>query len=230
MLTLNDFCSILPSQIVNLQSTIVLMQSEQDKLVSKVQILEQSQQSTHGSLYIRWGRSSCPANTELVYHGFTAGKKYNAYGGGTNEQCLPNEPTWGRYDDAVAPFGGRIYGAEIDLNEATKYFPNNVNNQDIPCAVCKTHFALNLMIPARNNCYIGWTLEYSGFLMAGTFTSGSDGYNHICVDGNPEFLQHGGTDDNQNILYLVEAQCGSLPCPPYVQNRELACVSAQSNG
>lgn len=49
-------------------------------------------------------------------------------------------------------------------------------------------------------------------------------YNHICMDRSSEFLPHGSTNDIDNVLYLVEAQCGSLLCPPYYQGRELTCV------
>ena len=35
-----------------------------------------------------------------------------------------------------------------------------------------------------------------------------------------------GHDQNGRLLYAVEASChaNSLPCPPYVQGREIACV------
>lgn len=47
---------------------------------------------------------------------------------------------------------------------------------------------------------------------------------YICVDANPEAIPHGSENKNGNVLYLVEAVCGSLPCLPYVNGRELACV------
>jgi len=80
------------------------------------------------------------------------------------------------------------------------------------------------MIAARTACYPGWTVEYTGYLMSGVTGSSVYAYDHLCLDGNPEYLAHGGTNDNQHILYNVEAKCGSLPCPPYVEGRELACV------
>jgi hypothetical protein len=116
-----------------------------------------------------------------------------------------------------------IYGAEIDIEEPNQIFPYAVSNQDIPCVVCKSPRSISLMIPARKECYPGWTIEYWGYLMAAIFNR-PGGHDHICVDTKPEFNQHGGTDDNEHILYLVEAQCGSLPCPPYVQGRELPCA------
>ena len=53
-----------------------------------------------GSLYIRWGRTECPGNgTEMVYRGYTAGR-HPVQGGGTSILCLPEKPTWARYDDS----------------------------------------------------------------------------------------------------------------------------------
>ena len=59
--------------------------------------------------------------------------------------------------------------------------------------------------------------------MAGYFdhTAGSL---YTCVDGNPDTLPGGKADKNGRLFYLVEAQCGSLKCPPYVQGREIVCA------
>ena len=46
----------------------------------------------------------------------------------------------------------------------------------------------------------------------------------ICVDGAPEVRPGGGLDHNGATLFLVSIHCGSLPCPPYEQGRELTCV------
>ncbi|XP_052775894.1 short-chain collagen C4-like [Mya arenaria] len=202
----------LAAKVISLEATVAALENKLHDISQK------------GSVYTRWGRNVCPGSSELVYKGFTAGKYFNEAGSGSDEQCLPSDPTWGRYVDGnYGDYRARIFGAEIDLPEATRYFPYDVFEQDIPCAVCRTNHSINIMIPARTSCYAGWTEEYSGFLMAGTHER-IGAFDHICVDGRPEFLQHGGTNDNQNILYLVEAQCGSLPCPPYVQGRELACI------
>ena len=82
---------------------------------------------------------------------------------------------------------------------------------------------MSVMVPGRKDCYPGWTKEYWGYLMSG-HDNRAGAYDHLCMDNEPEFMQHGGKSDDQHILYLVEAQCGSLPCPPYVQGRELACA------
>ena len=157
--------------------------------------------------------------------GYMAGRKYTSEGSGVDSQCLPEDPVWGNYhdgDESNSAFRAYIYGAEIDTNDDAGVFPYSVNEQDMSCAVCKTNKSMNVMIPARNMCYSGWTEEYHGYLMAGSHSN--KGHTHICMDGEPEFLQHGGTNDNEHIMYLVDGQCGSLPCPPYVQGRELTCV------
>ena len=48
----------------------------------------------------------------------------------------------------------------------------------------------------------------------------------MCVDKDPEYYDNGrGTsNDNQARLYPVEYRCGALPCPPYVDYREMLCV------
>ena len=72
------------------------------------------------------------------------------------------------------------------------------------------------MIPAKTKCHPGWTLEFTGYLMAGWHN----------LDKEPENVVGGreGIIDDGRLLYFVEARCGSLKCPPYVNGRELTCV------
>ncbi|XP_052249857.1 short-chain collagen C4-like [Dreissena polymorpha] len=182
-----------------------------------------------GSTFTRWGRNVCPDSTAPVYKGYIAGKKYNEAGSGSDTICLPDEPTWANYTDGNQDaLRGRIYGTEIDINEPSKIFPYNVWEQDVPCVVCLSDKSSVLMFPARANCYKGWSLQYSGYIMANSHVHAGP-HNHICVDFQPEFVPNGARNDDQHILYLIEAQCGSLPCPPYVQGRELSCVVCSKN-
>ena len=79
------------------------------------------------------------------------------------------------------------------------------------------------MIPGRNACYKGWTLEYSGFLVSGDYGHAS-ATEYICLDRNPDFNSGGFTSNDGALLYFVEVVCGSLECPPYVNGRELTCA------
>ena len=69
----------------------------------------------------------------------------------------------------------------------------------------------------------GWTKEYSGYLMAGyyTHTAASE---FVCVDKNAEKVRGGERNSNGKAFVQVEAVCGSLPCPPYKNGREMTCV------
>ena len=46
----------------------------------------------------------------------------------------------------------------------------------------------------------------------------------VCLDDDPETIQGGAADKNGALFYLTEARCGSLPCPNYIDGRELTCV------
>ena len=59
--------------------------------------------------------------------------------------------------------------------------------------------------------------------MAGTVhTSGESTFN--CVDHHPDTVRGGISYMDAKPFYFVEARCGSLMCPPYVDGRELVCV------
>ncbi|XP_045169161.2 uncharacterized protein LOC123531922 [Mercenaria mercenaria] len=177
-----------------------------------------------GNTYIRWGRTECPGNgTEMVYKGYAAGGLYSNKGAASNYLCLPEEPVWGVYEDSEQT-SGTVYGAEYELYDRNmdRFFGKTMLNHDVPCCICRTKRPSVLFIPGRNICYDGWTLEYSGYL-----TSGHDSHHateFVCLDINPEIISGGFSDTNGKLFYFVEARCGSLKCPPYVNGRELTCA------
>ncbi|XP_078698972.1 uncharacterized protein LOC144926242 [Branchiostoma floridae x Branchiostoma belcheri] len=179
-----------------------------------------------GSVYIRWGRKTCTDNTgaELVYSGVAGGTHYTHPGGGTNYQCLPTDPQWGRYQNGVQGWKAFMYGAEYQLNTNIPFGSTSLHDDNVPCAVCYVPTrGSKLMIPARNTCYSGWTREYRGYLMASHYShAGSKEY--VCVDEQPEAVPGGHANHDGALFYPVEARCGSLPCPRYVEGRELTCV------
>ncbi|XP_035668363.1 short-chain collagen C4-like [Branchiostoma floridae] len=179
-----------------------------------------------GAVYIRWGRTSCDESTGTVkvYSGIAGGAFYNNKGGGSNFQCLPTDPEWGRYEDGTQGWKSFMYGAEYQLDTNVPYDKATFHDHDVPCAVC---YSLSrhaqLMIPARKTCPEGWMREYGGYLMAERYDQ--DGRTEfVCMDGEPEVLPGGEANYNGALFYPVEARCGSLPCLPYVDGRELTCV------
>ncbi|XP_045161830.1 short-chain collagen C4-like [Mercenaria mercenaria] len=178
----------------------------------------------HGSLnsatYIRWGRTSCPSGASVVYDGYVGGSYYSHSGAAVNALCLTKEPRWGRYTSKVESTA-YIYGAEYE----TSYYSTwaYLHDHDTPCVVCNVPRNDVLMVPGSNICPNGYKREYTGYLMTGRY-SHLAASKYICMDGKPETKLGGQQNQNGYLFYFVQARCGSLNCPPYVNGRELTCV------
>ncbi|XP_045169730.2 uncharacterized protein LOC123532371 [Mercenaria mercenaria] len=196
-----------------------------DNIVRRLTKMEKIRSSDGtGNTYVRWGRTQCPENgTELVYRGYAAGSHYNDQGASSNYLCLPEEPLWDVYEDSEQA-AGTVWGAEYELHSRNmdNFFRKKVLDQDVPCAVCRTMRTGVLMIPGRNKCFDGWTLEYGGYLSSGHVHHHASEF--VCLDRDPEVFDGGASNENGKLFYFVEARCGSLRCPPYVNGRELTCA------
>ena len=168
----------------------------------------------------------------LFFAGIVGGQHYSHSGGGSNILCLPMNPNWGNYT-AEGEETQYIYGGEYEISAYNSFSTvglfSNVNSKalhdhNIPCAVCQTlKPATIMMLPARKNCYAGWTLEYTGYLMSSHY--GHSGRNPFtCMDAAPEADPAGFRNEDGVLFYFVQGACGSLPCPPYVQGKELVCA------
>ena len=163
-----------------------------------------------------------------MYEGYAGGSHYTHAGAAVNYLCLPRNPNWGRYDDTLQK-GGLVYGGEYEFSQrgpSSNIFDQQTNllQHEAPCAVCRSTRSSVLMVPGKNQCHDGWTLEYHGYLSAGYYkhVAGSE---YICVDTHPDLLRETSTtSSNGKLFYFVEGRCGSLKCPPYVNGRELTCA------
>ncbi|XP_002737097.1 uncharacterized protein LOC100378529, partial [Saccoglossus kowalevskii] len=178
---------------------------------------------TAGSVYVRWGRSTCEDTAELVYEGVMGGAHYTHKGSGSNYQCLPMNPI---YDDVESGTGGSralMYGTEYQMSTFSPL--SALHDHDAVCAVCRVRSrGTVLMVPARNECpSTEWTREYYGYLMSDYFDHPSN-KEFICVDRNPEGRDGSNANLNGAMLYPVEGRCGSLPCGPYIDGNELTCA------
>ena len=146
-------------------------------------------------------------------------------GGGANPQCLPMDPNYLTAISGGQCWRATIYGAEYETVTDSKSHIHGRQDFDIPCAVCYTsnHSAV-YMVPAKYTCPSGWTRQYYGYLMA----EANDGTRHhtqySCVDTEFKSVNGMSVDKNGLLLYFVEERCGSLPCPPYDNTRELSCA------
>lgn len=177
-----------------------------------------------GSIYTRWGRSTCPSTSELVYEGIVGNSYYTEIGGGSNYLCLPQDPDNLEVDAGRAGVRAFVYSAEYETSSFTPLA--HLHDHGVPCAVCKvTGRGAVLMIPAKTRCPTYWVKEYTGYLMSAYY-----GHVHqtefVCVDKNAEEVPGTHVSTNGALLYPVEARCdiGDLPCLPYVNGNEMACV------
>jgi len=171
-----------------------------------------------GSTYVRWGRTTCPETSELVYDGYAGGGNYGETGSGTNYLCLPKDPEWTQ-EQSTSNYG-YIHGAEYvtpgSILEA-------LQDHDVPCAICRSNSTNVLVVPAKQTCYTGWIREYTGYLMSG-YLGHPASKEYICMDGNPEAIQGTYAYKLRALFYFQKAKCGSLPCQPYKEGWDITCV------
>eukprot|EP00058_Branchiostoma_floridae_P020349 XP_002605839.1 hypothetical protein BRAFLDRAFT_84324 [Branchiostoma floridae] len=186
--------------------------------------LPDKRRSSHG---IR--KRLCFLNMPFSFYSIRCGRGYRSHTDGRRDQ-LPVSAHRASVGDVLqdgVQGTAYMYGAEYQMSEHDHAnfasFPTGFA-QDVPCAVCYVPTrGSELMIPARNTCPTGWIKEYDGYLMASKYYhAGAKEY--VCVDGQPEIIPGGDANQNGALFYLVEARCGSLPCPSYVEGRELTCV------
>lgn len=170
-----------------------------------------------GSVFIRWGRTDCPAGSELVYSGFVGGAHYANSGGAANQLCLAGTPSWGPYYDDSAQTSNLVYGTQLAENRGPML---NAQGKPARCAACLATARATFMLPGSNACPAGWTKLYSGYLVAQHYTQPRTEF--VCMDEAPD-TSGSSTSLSGNLWYLTEGACGSLPCPPYVQSREMTC-------
>ena len=122
--------------------------------------------------------------------------------------------------------GSYIYGAEYQFGGNTfmqGFIKKSLIDDNVPCAVCSTLKPKNIMIPGRNRCYDGWSLEYKGYLVSG-YVGHAAASEFICLDDDPVPIAGGHANNDGKLLYFVESICGSLECPLYVNGHELTCA------
>ena len=175
-----------------------------------------------GTVYVRWGYNQCPSTAQLVYSGRAGGSHYQHPGGGSNSQCLPLDPNF------LTPISGTqhrayMYGAEYETNTDSNSHIHGRHNTDVPCAVChvSNHTAV-YMVPAKYTCPSGWTREYYGYLIAEYYKNSRSQF--TCVDTAFKSVVGSSANAEGLLFYFGEERCGSLPCPPYDNTKELSCA------
>ena len=144
--------------------------------------------SNAGPTYVRWGRTTCPTASDLVYSGYAAGSHYEETGGGYNLVCLHETPVYGTTEDTVDDNVAKLYRVEFETEDKGLWKMWGLHNADVACAVCQpTGSIAVLMQPGSAVCPTGWSTEYEGFIMAApSHTSQHRRSEYVCVDSTPE--------------------------------------------
>ena len=175
-----------------------------------------------GTTYTRWGHDSCESPASLVYRGSMASSAHSHNGSGANHLCMPFNP---QYVSGIGNGGGAyIYGSEYQSVNNINYGKRNIQDRNIPCAVCRVQTRSTvIMVPARNTCPSGWTREYHGFLMAAHWRQQKRDY--LCMDRGMKTLSGRAHYQGGNLLYSAAMQCNfGLDCPPYQAEKPLTCA------
>ena len=177
--------------------------------------------------YTRWGRTSCPNDTEaqLVYSGRAGGTHYLDRGGAAERICLPNDPDYIPESITLSSTGfpSVIQGAEYEGSHISGDPLQYLHEHNAPCAICDVPTrARVIMVPAKTVCPPSWTREYYGYLM--TENDGHQRSSYTCIDVDAEVVSGEEHNSNPSLLYPTITDCNGLSCPPYESNRQLSCV------
>ncbi|XP_063404416.1 uncharacterized protein LOC134687889 [Mytilus trossulus] len=203
-----------------MQSTIAQLQTQNTNTQSAMAQLETKNTNMQSTITQLQTELTQEKEKVSLLSGFASGQDYhrsNYYGGPANMLCLPNNPELNNRTGTSDSF---LSGTEY---ENGNFFVDGAANEDVPCALCRSvNSSTSIMIPGRQSCDSGWKLEYHGILASGHY--GHKPSSYICIDSHPEFLQAGQDDKNGHLLYATQTNCGSLACPPYVNNKAINCV------
>ena len=179
--------------------------------------------------YTRWGRTSCPNNTEaqLVYSGRAGGTNYRSRGGSAEKLCLPDDPDYnfpGSIDLSSSSVKSVVQGAEYEADNSISGNPiEHLDDHNVPCAVCDVPIRSRvIMIPAKTTCPLSWMREYYGYLTTERDTYYRSSYS--CMDIDPEVIPGTASNTDPSLFYPTVTDCNGLSCPPYVNNHVLSCV------
>ena len=180
-----------------------------------------------GSVYVRWGGTTCPSGNNLVYSGRAAGSHHGRSGSGANSLCVVNDnPKYFTHSDGNHG-GAELWGIQYNWRGSVYAF-KSVNGKPVACAVCQVpNKGSTIMVPGENFCPTDWTVEYWGYLMADYHSHQK--MNWVCVDHEPKTTDKPSSGSGHGYFYPTEIRCGSIRCDEnkpngYVRYRELTCA------
>ena len=184
---------------------------------------ESGLQGSGGSTYVRWGRTDCANGGQVLYSGFASGSRWNEHGGTSDTHCLPRSPQYLSHDTSATALA-TLYGMEFEVFGTSPPL-KNLHDTNMPCTVCYIATRSTVLtIPARYTCPTGFTREYYGYMMTERNGASRHRKDTICVDKDTVPIPGSAAETNPSIIYLMQASCNGLPCPPYVPKKALTCA------
>jgi hypothetical protein len=188
------------------------------------------------AVYTRWGSTSCPMGSMLLYSGFMSTSHFTHSGSGYNMLCMHPSPQLPSGYDAADNNGALLYGVEYENTGAI----DRHKNYDAACAVCQWQNGATVFVEwgnaeSRHNPSTPKTCSnpahemiYTGLIMSEKYTHQKGEY--LCVDlerayyGEAPSEDERPSDHNGGLLYTTEMEQGSADEYAYPHNREVGCT------
>ena len=122
-------------------------------------------------VFVEYGRRECSTGF-TVYSGFVAGGRYEQSGSGSNLLCMHPDPEYRELAFSTGnQEGGWLWTSEYQIDGETALGDAFVQleNDEVPCAVCAVEVQHVVTVPGRYDCGgddAGLTSFYSGYLFA----------------------------------------------------------------
>ena len=138
--------------------------------------------------------------------------------GGSPYICVPNQPWYFGQADPSTPLANTSDASGDALRADRSRGVLQGTYFYLSCVLCLVRQrSVQIMLPARKECYRGWHREYDGFLAVQT--NRQDHKDVICVDRSSRGLMN----DARYVRGLFSS-CKTFSCPPYVGTERLPCV------
>ena len=138
--------------------------------------------------------------------------------GGSPYICVPNQPWYFGQVDPSTPLGNvsQVSREALKRDETRSILHGTYFY--LSCVLCLVRRrSVQIMLPARKECYRGWHREYDGYLVVQS--NRKEHKDVICIDRDARSLL-------QDATYVrgLFASCETFSCPPYVETERLPCV------
>ena len=175
-----------------------------------------------GTVYPRWGATSCPSGRTKLYGGFIASGKWDAAGSGANFLCMHSSAQAPSGASSSSNGGNWLYGTEyadtgtLDVN----------SHQDAACAMCQlqqSSYIQTYVQWGRQVCGNGHITEYKGLIMGSHYQHKKS--EHLCVDyARATHSASSASTEGAARLYTTEVKQGAANNDQYISDKEVGCA------